>query len=188
MSSSSGKAAKSTASARKSAGNARKATSDAGRSLVTGLVIILALVFVVLPMLPALGEQAVKSAGHAVVDTSRRVLNAGCLDGKVCPPANGNDPRLSPPTTASGSSSAATGPKKVTTWTTPPTSAPAAPKPYGPPNGPVRQLPSQTPPPNPRGGLPSIGDAPSGGLLGDVPVLGGALRELTGPALKALAP
>lgn len=70
---------------------------------------------------------------------------------------------------------------------TPPTTV-AAPRPYGEPNGPVRQLPSATPvtappPADPPSSRPEIGQMSSeGGLLGELPVVGPALTA----GLKAL--
>lgn len=64
------------------------------------------------------------------------------------------------------------------------------PQPYGPANGPIRPLPSVRPvaPAEPTAGRPQLGDAPEGGLIGDIPVLGpvieGGLKELA-PVVKA---
>lgn len=45
------------------------------------------------------------------------------------------------------------------------------------------------PTPDPRGGLPAIGGAGSGGIVGELPAIGGAIRALAqGGGLKALNP
>lgn len=127
------------------------------------LLLYLVVGFVVLIMA---GPALLNSAADGVVSAAGRTANGAVRDHTYPVPGNAN--RLSEP---------------------PPTTIPTA-KPYGPPNGPVKPLPSQMPPPTipPKSDLPTLEGGGGGGILGELPGVGPIINEL-GPGLaKALNP
>lgn len=125
------------------------------------------------PSLAAKGTNAAIKAGvQTATETATGVCAEDGLNHACALPANGNRMATPPPTTI------------------------PVPKPYGPPNGPVRKLPSEMPPPTmPPADEPVLsgpsGGGPLGELLEQVPEIGPALEggvQALGPGLKALNP
>lgn len=142
---------------------------------------------------PAASGWAGRQAGHAGASAATAAVEGAATGaGDLCgPDALNHWCAVVPPNSAQDAANLADV-RARTAVTTIPTPEP---KPYGPPRGEVRELPSARPPtppppveaPGPAGGsnLPQLGEgATEGGLLGKLPVIGKALTE----GLKALPP